>query len=174
MSLSTVEGANFDDADLRGARLRALVGFESASWFGVDLRDVNFAGAYRLRRFIADENYLREFREAGRLENALYWIWWATSDCGRSLGRWMGNIFIVAALFAGLFAVAGIRTGDHAREPLTFLYYSVVTLTSLGYGDIVPTSSASQVLVMLEVCIGYMMLGGLISILANKMARRAE
>ena len=49
-----------------------------------------------------------------------------------------------------------------------------MTLTSLGYGDIVPTSSLGQLLVMLEVCVGYMMLGGLISILANKMARRAE
>lgn len=174
LSLTAVPGAVFDDADLRGSRLRAISGFESASWYGVDIRDINFAGAYRLRRHIVDENYLREFREGGRVHHALYWAWWVTSDCGRSLGRWMANIFVVAAVFAALFSVVGIETGAHERTPLTFLYYSVVTLTSLGYGDILPTSSLGQILVMLEVCMGYMMLGGLISILANKMARRAE
>ena len=174
LSLTAVPGASFDDADLRGARLRAIAGFETASWYGVDIRDINFAGAYRLRRHIVDENYLREFKEGGPVQHAVYWFWWVTSDCGRSLGRWMANIFLVAAAFAGLFSMVGLQTGVHERSPLTFLYYSVVTLTSLGYGDIVPSSSLGQVLVMLEVCVGYMMLGGLISILANKMARRAE
>lgn len=174
LSLCSVAGANFDDADLRGARLRSIRGFESASWFGVDLRDVNFAGAYRLRRHVVDENYLREFREVGPLQNALYNVWWITSDCGRSLGRWIALIIVVATLFAGLYAVAGVDTGPHAATAMTHFYYSVVTLTSLGYGEILPASGFAQLLVILEVCTGYMMLGGLISILANKMARRGE
>lgn len=174
LSLCRTDGACFDEADLRGARLRAVKGYESASWYGVDIRDINFAGAYRLRRHVVDENYLREFREAGRLEHALYRFWWLTSDCGRSLGRWLANIAVVVAVFAGLFAWVGVNTGDHPPGVMTHLYYSVVTLTSLGYGDILPQSALGQALVMLEVCVGYMMLGGLISILANKMARRAE
>ena len=122
LSHSTVSGAAFDDADLRGGRLRTINGFESASWYGVDIRDINFAGAYRLRRHIVDENYLREFRESGRVQHAIYWAWWVTSDCGRSLGRWMANIFLVAALFAGLYSLVGLQTGIHPRSPLTFLY----------------------------------------------------
>lgn len=174
LSLCSVSGANFSDADLRGARLRSVHGFETAEWFGVDLRDINFAGAYRLRRHVVDENYLREFRESGPVQSALYKVWWLTSDCGRSLTRWIGLIFAVVVCFAGLYAVAGIDTGPHAATAMTYFYYSVVTLTSLGYGDILPASGVAQFLVILEVCIGYMMLGGLISILANKMARRAE
>jgi voltage-gated potassium channel Kch len=54
------------------------------------------------------------------------------------------------------------------------IYFSVVTLTTLGYGDIVPSSTAAQVLCMVEVFMGYVMLGGLLSIFSNKMARRAE
>lgn len=169
-----VSEANFDEADLRGARLRAIAGYESAHWYGTDLRDINFAGAYRLRRHVIDENYLKEFREAGAVQKWIHNVWWVTSDCGRSLGRWTVVIGLVALLFAGLYWAAGVDVGVHDPGPLTHLYYSVVTLTSLGYGDITPTSGLGQILVIIEVCVGYMMLGGLISILANKMARRGE
>ena len=174
LSLCSVGRATFNDADLRGARLRAVSDFESARWDGVDIRDINFAGAYRLRRFIVDENYLREFRESGRLQYVLYQIWWLTSDCGRSLGRWSVNIFVVAAGFAALFAAAGLQLGIHEPGAVTYLYYSVVTLTTLGYGDIVPYTATGKVLAIVEAGVGYLMLGGLISILANKMARRGE
>ena len=174
LSLSTVGAACFDDADLRGARLRAVSEYGSASWYGVDLRDINFTGAHRLHRHIVDENYLREFRESGPLQRALYRVWWLTSDCGRSVGRWLANIVAVAALFAVLFPIAGVEYGIHEPGALTHFYYSVVTLTGLGYGDIVPQSGWGQILVVLEIGLGYMMLGGLISIFANKMARRGE
>ena len=54
------------------------------------------------------------------------------------------------------------------------MYYSVVTLTTLGYGDAVPASLPAQVLAMSEAILGYVGLGDMLSILANKMARRAE
>jgi hypothetical protein len=169
-----VAHACFNDADLRGARLRAVTGFRSAQWYGTDIRDINFAGAYQLRRHVVDENYLREFRESGRLQRGLYGIWWLTSDCGRSLGRWTAVILAVAVVFTALFGVVGVRVGNYDPGIITYFYYSVVTLTTLGYGDIVPNSTLGQVLVIVEVCIGYMMLGGLMSIFANKMARRGE
>jgi hypothetical protein len=56
---------------------------------------------------------------------------------------------------------------------VTMIYYSVVTFTTLGFGDVKPQTELAAVIVMLEVIIGYVMLGGLISILANKLARRA-
>ncbi len=174
MSECDVTDANFDEADLRGARLRAIAGFESAHWYGTDIRDINFAGAYRLRRHVIDENYLKEFREAGTMQRWIHNVWWVTSDCGRSLARWTVVIGAVVLLFAALYWAAGVNVGAHAPGVLTHLYYSVVTLTSLGYGDITPTSGLGQILVIVEVCVGYMMLGGLISILANKMARRGE
>lgn len=174
LNLSRVHEACFDDADLRGSHWQGVSDFEDASWYGVDTRDINFSGAYRLRRHIIDENYLKEFREAGRVQEIAYEIWRLTSDCGRSLARWTIVILSVALAFAGVYAVVGLDTGIHEPGPMTYVYYSVVTLTSLGYGDILPTSSLGQALAILEVGIGYMMLGGLISIFANKMARRGE
>jgi uncharacterized protein YjbI with pentapeptide repeats len=174
LSLCSVGGAVFNDADLRGARLRALSGFQSALWYGADIRNINFAGAYRLRRHIIDENYLKEFREAGPVQRAFYTVWWLSSDCGRSLVRWCGVILAIAVVFSMAFAASGVRLNHHEPGALTYFYYSIVTLTTLGYGDIVPSSSTGQFLVILEVCFGYLMLGGLISIFANKLARRGE
>ncbi|MBW2993226.1 hypothetical protein KY317_01475, partial [Candidatus Woesearchaeota archaeon] len=47
---------------------------------------------------------------------------------------------------------------------------------TLGFGDITPSPSCwwAQAIVTLEVTFGYIMLGGLISIFANKLARRND
>jgi len=173
LALCKVAGANFKEVDMRGAHLRGIEGFEKAEWIGVDIRDINFAGAYALRRSVIDQNYLKEFRERSRFATMLYWLWWITSDCGRSLTRWCFWITLQLLLFAGLFKFVGLDYGDYPT-PLSPLYYSVVTLTTLGYGDIVPSSSAGQLIAMIEVITGYVMLGGLLSIFSNKMARRGD
>ena len=55
---------------------------------------------------------------------------------------------------------------------LTMFYYSVVTFTTLGFGDIIPKTSTAALCVTVEVIIGYVMLGGLITIFASKLSRR--
>ncbi|MCD6308729.1 MAG: pentapeptide repeat-containing protein [Candidatus Latescibacteria bacterium] len=173
LSLSTVKGSTFTNADLREARLRLISGFEKATWIGVDIRDVNFAGAYRMRRNIIDQNFIKEFRAAGKLSAAMYYLWWITSDCGRSMLRWCMWIMILSLFYAWLFTFVEIDYGEY-RTWLSPFYYSVVTLTTLGYGDIMPASVGGQFIAMMEVMSGYMMLGGLLSIFSNKIARRAD
>lgn len=168
-----VTGASFDEVDLRGSRLRRVSGFERALWIGADLRDIDFTGAYRLRRFAMDQNYLEEFRARGGWHRLVYRLWWLTSDCGRSVTRWTVFTLLVAAAFAGAFAFTDVDYGDHPTAISAF-YYSVVTLTTLGYGDVLPVSTSAKILAMLEVLCGYMLVGGMLSIFANKMARRAE
>jgi len=173
MSLSNVAKATFNNADMREARVRLLKGFTSAKWIGVDIRDIHFSGAYHLRRFIVDQNYIKEFRTRGRMATVLYYIWWITSDCGRSMFRWCIWIVVTALFYAWLYTLVGIDYGDHPTM-ISPLYYSVVTLTTLGYGDVTPVSVAGQILAMLEVTTGYMLLGGLLSIFSNILARRAD
>jgi len=173
MALSNVTGAKFNNADMREARLRLVSGFERADWIGVDIRDINFAGAYRLRRFVLDQNFIKEFRAAGRLHSALYYLWWISCDCGRSILRWCILVVILLFFYAWLYTFVEIDYGDHQTK-LSPLYYSVVTLTTLGYGDVLPASTGGQVVAIMEVITGYVMLGGLLSIFGNKIARRAD
>lgn len=170
---SRVDKAVFLDADMCHSRLRGMKGYSSANWIGADVHGVNFTGAYLTRRIIMDQNYLYEFRTQSRSNAVMYWLWWVTSDCGRSFLRWGACICLLICMFAVLFSHVAIDYGEYPTTISSF-YYSVVTLTTLGYGDVLPASMAAQILAMIEVVIGYVMLGGLLSIFANKMARRAD
>lgn len=174
MTRARVEKATFLDADLQRANLYGITGFEKANWVGVDMREINFSGAYLLHRFARDQNYIKEFRERSRFSEYLYYLWWITSDCGRSISRWLVLICMVALMYASLYTKVGIDYGPHEKTWFTPIYYSVVTMSSLGYGEIVPLSPAGQMLAVSEVLVGYIMLGGLLAILSNKLVRRAD
>ncbi len=173
LSLSIIHKANFTNADLRHARLRMMRKFKSATWIGVDIRDVNFSGAYLMRREIVDQNFIKEFRTYSKLTGILYYPWLWTCDCGRSMFRWCCCIGLLLILFAGIYTLVGIDYGDY-QTVLSPLYFSVVTLTTLGFGDVAPNCIGGQIVVMTEVSIGYIMLGGLLSIFSNKLARRGD
>jgi len=170
---SDVRGTNFELADLQGCRLLGIKNFKHANWVGADIRKLDLRGAYLVKRYIADENYLFEFQRISRLHRAVYLLWRASSDCGRSLLRWFVWLLGVTLIFAAIYTQVDIDYGQHAT-PFSPIYFSFVTLTTLGYGDAVPASEAAQIFVSLQAITGYMGLGGLLSILGNKMARRAE
>ena len=150
---SDVSGAIFDLADLREVRLMGIKHFAQARWIGADIRGMDLRGAYVIRRHIADENYLYEFRSRSPLHRWLYRLWWLTSDCGRSLSRWTAWLVGVALLFAVLYSFVLLDEEDMSGPSL--FYYSVVTLTTLGYGDIVPVSGAARMLAATEAVVGY-------------------
>ena len=90
-----------------------------------------------------------------------------------SFMRWVLWTALLAALFAGVYTFVDIDYGDY-ETALSPLYYSVVTMTTLGYGDALPASTGAQITAMVQVVMGYLMLGGVLSIFATKMGRRAE
>lgn len=173
LSLADVTKSIFFNADLRQARLRRVGGFKKANWIGVDIRDINFAGAYLMRREIVDQNFIKEFRCYNKLTKLLYYPWWITCDCGRSMLRWCLWIAVQTFFFAWIYSMVGLDYGSYPTW-LSPLYFSVVTLTTLGYGDVLPATPLAQMVTMCEVTIGYMMLGGLLSIFSNKLARRGD
>lgn len=173
LSLSQVSKANFSNADLRQARLRMMRDYKKANWIGVDIRDINFAGAYLMRREIVDQNFIKEFRSYNSISKILYYPWMLTCDCGRSMFRWCCCIGILLLIFAELYSFVGIDYGRY-ETALSPFYFSVVTMTTLGFGDAVPKTLGGQILTMIEVSTGYVMLGGLLSIFSNKLARRGD
>lgn len=168
-----VTGASFRYADLQDSRIRGAIGYDTTDWVGVDFRNSDMCGAYLLRRFAHDQNFIEEFRSQSPAHALAYLLWKATSDCGRSVTRWALWTIGIAVGYGFVYAQLPIDYGQY-RTVLSPLYFSVVTLTTLGFGDAVPTGPVSQVMVMTEVFLGYFMLGGLLTLLSNKMARRAD
>jgi hypothetical protein len=54
---------------------------------------------------------------------------------------------------------------------VTALYFSAVTFATLGFGDIAPISVLGKLYTILEVLLGYIMFGVLITLVARKMTR---
>lgn len=67
---------------------------------------------------------------------------------------------IIEALAPGSFGLSGEASGDVWNQ---LLYFSLVTLTTLGYGDISPISSVARIWSALEAVVGTLYLAVLIS-----------
>lgn len=188
-----LSGAILPRANLRGAKLMW------AKLFNADLRDADLeqANAYMVaynpknlrcmgaqvttcqgnldfRRDVMDNHFIENVRRKHPLGG---WLWHVTCDCGRSIWRWISVSALMALFFSGVFLALGpesFRYDDTLGfNRLSMLYHSVVTFTTFGFGDIAPLTPWAAFWVMVEVVVGYVMLAGLISIFANKLARRS-
>ena len=132
-----------------------------------------------IQRVVNDERFIKEF-EDHHPRASKFWQW--SCDYGRSLSLWAcwlgGIVFLFALIFfllgkSGAVVVKIAQVSPVPPDIFTSVYYSIVTFTTLGFGDILPTNNLGRLFVVLEVVAGYVMLGGLISIFANKLARRS-
>ena len=153
-------------------------------WRPVTITDFLFVDASRidgsrnpvLKRHIEDFQFINGFKEKSWLHKyVFFWLWKITSDCGRSLLLWLVWSIFFVGLFAFVYSLNLKGWFKPGLDCFNALYFSVVTFTTLGFGDLTPnlSSRTAQGIVMIQVIIGYIMLGGLVSILANKLARRA-
>jgi hypothetical protein len=74
------------------------------------------------------------------------------------------------------FSIAGVDhgtaiSGVHRPDFWQAMYFSVSTMMTLGLGDEAPANGMARVLVSVQEVLGYIMLGGLLSIFSNKLAR---
>ena len=156
--------------------------------FYLDSEDINEVLNPFFKRYVADQQFIRAFKEKNPFW-ALVWRW--SSDYGRSLALWALWSLLIALTFSFVYLPApewypewlqGMMPqfhqviGAEADEDFNFwtsFYFSIVTFTTLGFGDVVADNTSARILVTLEVIFGYIMLGGLISIFANKLASRS-
>jgi uncharacterized protein YjbI with pentapeptide repeats len=178
-------GADLTDADLHGlsygspkqrrGRFLGIRGLDSChgnALFVRDAKDQDYLDALELAIDATSNLWSRRGKR-------LLFGAWGLIDYGRSLGRPLLYAALLCFLF-GLIYMFDMRLGwglieysGSSQSPLTPFYFSIVTYTTLGYGDVLPLNWLGELLVMLEVVFGYTTLGLLLSILANRVARRA-
>ncbi len=86
---------------------------------------------------------------------------------------WTAAYSILFTLQHGSFFVAPTHDANGVLTVLDLLYFSYVTLTALGYGDITPITSQARSLAFLEAVTGVLYLAVLISRLVGLYAARA-
>lgn len=173
---SNLDGTTFSKTNLRAVRLRGVRNYTTAYWIGADIRDIDFAGAYLVRRHIVDENFLDEFQRQSKVHKLIYWLWSLTSDCGRSMLRWGVFCAVIIVVYGFIYKALGkqIVYPDDLARPYAPWYFSIVNVCTLGFGDVLPKSTLAQILVNSETILGYLGLGGLLTIMGNMMGRRGE
>lgn len=188
LSFANIHLANFSDANLNGVsfKLECIVERVKSAFSSKTSKD-NFIGCRveysygneRLKKAINEEVYIEEFAKENPRS---YKLWLISSDCGRSIKLWLLWSLVVVLIFAAAYYGLGNCKFHFAKDILPFaeekkyllyVYYSVVTFTTLGFGDITPITIGAMAVVVLEVILGFIMLGLLISILANKVASRS-
>jgi uncharacterized protein YjbI with pentapeptide repeats len=200
LQTADLRGANLTDADISDAHLNQA-NLEGANLFGLTYGSFrSMTGHFYAIRGLAtahgnalfvrdaqDQDYLETLRRAiddeqrvlPRAGRRLAFSLWSLIDYGRSLGKLACYALLLALGFGLLFWFdRAFEWGllDHSGgsgSSISPFYFSVVTYTTLGFGDITPAGWQGELLVILEVILGYTTLGLLLSILANRVARRA-
>lgn len=195
-------GSRLNKADLSGASLRGATLFQAdirgADLRGTDLRDTNVAGViwdratmkrkYRgvrgiescygdalFKRAAADQDFL-DTLEAKWASTWRRWLYraWGMINYGQSLLRVGLLVVFLIALFGEIYTLCPVLIDStKPRTWFTPFYFSIVTYTTLGFGEITPATWLGEVIVSTEVVLGYLSLGLLLSVLAEKIARRS-
>lgn len=180
LSYANVEGSNLTTMQYGGhKKMRGL-------YYGVRGLDSSYGNALFVRD-AKDQDYLDTLEvmidrlpdgKLKRLESRLFKVW-GLIDYGRSLAKVTFYAFFIATLYAFIYTLdmnLGWGLMDYsnsAQSWFTPFYYSVVTYTTLGFGDVTANNWIGEIVIISEVIIGYFTLGLLLSILANTIARRS-
>jgi uncharacterized protein YjbI with pentapeptide repeats len=128
------------------------------------------------KRDATDQDYIDTLRFHWRGSwRMLLWLFWGLlTDFGRSLSRIavMGIVLIIIygsvySHWSGMLRYPGTSTW------FTPFYFSIATYTTIGFGDVVPATVAGEIVVSTEVILGYLTLGLILAVLADKVARRS-
>ena len=208
LSETMMDEADVRYADLRRANLSSAnvteIHYNKKSLY----RGIRVSASYgspRFTRLANDQNYIEELRaktwdpfvkirikraDAGKQTKFVepipvgewqYWLWFVSSDCGRSMLRWTTMALVLAVVFGTAFYSLGEDAfvfNSHDGKRLdwswgTMVYYSISIFAKVSTGQVTPVSFSAEMLVMCAGIAGLVTLGGLATILADKVARRA-
>jgi hypothetical protein len=87
---------------------------------------------------------------------------------------WSFAYGMAEALSPGSFYMDAAYDTDGVLDRKDFVYFSFVTLTTLGYGDILPITAHTRSLAILEAVCGVLFTGTLVASLIGRMGSRSE
>ena len=80
-------------------------------------------------------------------------------------------------IFAAIFTFcpeATLNLNSHEKGFVSSLYFSVITITTLGYGDITPVGTLSQILTASESVLGIVLIGLFLNTLSHQQAEEVK
>ncbi|HDZ31603.1 MAG TPA: two pore domain potassium channel family protein [Pseudoalteromonas sp.] len=77
-------------------------------------------------------------------------------------------------IFALIFSLVDLNVGDHSKGVVTYIYFSVVSITTLGYGDVLPNSSWAQIAAASESLLGIILIGLFLNALSIQHSQEIE
>lgn len=152
-----------------------------------NIRNISPDSDHEFRRYLLGEVAARISR---KIHPGLGFVWYILANFGRSPGRLLLWIILVwfsfGIVYAGISLPTPLNNGkagdllvwlapkmkfaDCGERPCNFFqpfYFSVVTLTTLGFGDVLPSAYdwKAQVFVFIESLFGFVFLGAYVSLL---------
>ncbi len=97
-----------------------------------------------------------------------------TCKYGNSFFRWGLTALSFALFLSGIYYLLDLSS-SHELKMVTsgnwydYIYFSIITFTSLGYGDITPTTPLLKFLASFEVFFGFIMLGVFVNLIQKKL-----
>lgn len=137
-----------------------------------------------LRRQIADVQHLRDMhRNAGPVGRGVMWLW--GMSCG--FGQDMARLGVACVGLFLLFTLMYMQTDfalteylpngnrQYTGRPTFFqaLYFTMTTFTTPGISGFFPVGAVGRTLTTIQGLLCFLMLGGVLSIFSNKLARLA-
>ncbi len=105
-------------------------------------------------------------------ERMWWWMLWLTCGYGERPMRTVWLFFAVIFGFALLYLGCDVKAPEGPVSDLpTALYFSVVTFTSLGYGDILPVSTTARLLAGCEALLGVFSISLFVFVFCRRMVR---
>lgn len=167
LSESIIRGANFKWAKMDGVIIDNAISNSKTNFTGVNTNSINFTFAAMVQDVALTQNRIASME---RQQPVLAYFLRVTSDYGRAFFRFLLWCLGVILLFGYIyFLVPGaIALNNQSVNLGNSIYFSFVVFTTLGFGDILPVTTLGRSIVILEVTIGYIMLGLLIAILSRR------
>ena len=136
------------------------------------------------RRDAADQDFLDTLEMHWHGKRWLTWLFraWGLIDYGRSIA----SVFMLATILILIFGLVYYGNPQLIDFPIcnnlpasecdpgySAFYFSITTYMTLGLGDVHPKTHLGELIVSVEVTLGYLTLGLLLAVLADKVARRS-